>query len=148
MEHSAGIILYKKELGRTYFFVCTPGGPFWEKKELWNFPKGHVKDGESKLEAALREFKEETSIDLSNLSVYRYLGDVRQNRYKIVSVFAKKYEGENTENCKSLICKKRIKGKEITYNEIKDYSWMTYDELAKKGLKCYLNKYKMLLDND
>lgn len=148
MEYSAGIILYKREFGKTYFFVCTPGGPFWKKRELWNFPKGHIENGETALDAAIREFKEETSIDLCQLSTYRLLGDVLQNKKKKVTVFAKEYDGEKTENCKSIQCKTVINGKEYLHDEIKDYAWMTYDELVEKGMKCYLNVYKMLLDDD
>lgn len=148
MEYSAGIILYKKEFGNTYFFVCTPGGPFWEKRELWNFPKGHIDNGESRLDAAIREFKEETSIDLCPFSTYRFLGNIKQNKHKTVSVFAKKYDGEDTKNCKSIMCKTVIKGKEFIHSEIKGYAWMTYDELIEKGMKCYLNIYKMLLEDD
>ena len=39
-----------------------PGGPFWVKKDAgaWSIPKGLVDEGEDLLEAAKREFLEET----------------------------------------------------------------------------------------
>lgn len=65
-RQSAGILLYrlKKE---AEFFLVHPGGPFWKGKEAgaWSIPKGEVSADESPLNAARREFKEETgqSID-------------------------------------------------------------------------------------
>jgi len=39
-----------------------PGGPFWEHKDLgvWSIPKGEFRSEEDPLEAARREFEEET----------------------------------------------------------------------------------------
>jgi predicted NUDIX family NTP pyrophosphohydrolase len=41
-----------------------PGGPFWAKKDdgAWSIPKGEFADGEEPLDAAKREFEEETGI--------------------------------------------------------------------------------------
>jgi predicted NUDIX family NTP pyrophosphohydrolase len=43
-------------------FLVHPGGPFWAKKDLgaWSIPKGGIEEGEDPLEAARREFEEET----------------------------------------------------------------------------------------
>ena len=39
-----------------------PGGPFWARKDLgaWSIPKGEIDPGEEPLDAARREFTEET----------------------------------------------------------------------------------------
>jgi predicted NUDIX family NTP pyrophosphohydrolase len=39
-----------------------PGGPFWARKDegAWSIPKGEIADQEEPLEAAEREFREET----------------------------------------------------------------------------------------
>ena len=39
-----------------------PGGPFWAKKDAgaWSIPKGELDEGEDALQAAKREFEEET----------------------------------------------------------------------------------------
>jgi predicted NUDIX family NTP pyrophosphohydrolase len=46
-------------------FLVHPGGPFWAKKDLgaWSIPKGEI-DDEEPLEAARREFFEETGATL------------------------------------------------------------------------------------
>ena len=43
-----------------------PGGPFWKNKDIgaWSIPKGEFTDEEDPLEAARREFKEETGSDV------------------------------------------------------------------------------------
>ena len=49
------------------FFLVHPGGPFWAKKDLgvWSIPKGEYNEGDDPLQAARREFEEETSKKLS-----------------------------------------------------------------------------------
>jgi predicted NUDIX family NTP pyrophosphohydrolase len=43
-------------------FLVHPGGPYWAKKDVgaWSIPKGEVGEDENPLEAAKREFHEET----------------------------------------------------------------------------------------
>lgn len=50
--------------GGLEFFLAHPGGPFWANREdgAWTIPKGGVEAGEEILDAALREFQEETGI--------------------------------------------------------------------------------------
>ena len=38
----------------------------------WDFPKGHVEDGETEVQTAIREVKEETNIDVEVDEAYRY----------------------------------------------------------------------------
>lgn len=38
----------------------------------WDFPKGHVEDGETEIQTAIREVKEETNIDVEVNEEYRY----------------------------------------------------------------------------
>lgn len=39
----------------------------------WGFPKGHVEQGESEVETAIREIKEETNLDVQINEKYRYV---------------------------------------------------------------------------
>lgn len=63
---SAGLLLYRLRQGRLEVFLVHPGGPFWAKKDLgaWSLPKGEFTEPENPLEAARREFQEETGFDL------------------------------------------------------------------------------------
>src|SRR5580704_12643999 len=59
---SAGLLMYRKSGSILEVFLVHPGGPFWAKKDegAWSIPKGEFGDGEEPLEAAKREFQEET----------------------------------------------------------------------------------------
>jgi predicted NUDIX family NTP pyrophosphohydrolase len=63
MKKSAGILLFRRSNGHTEFFLVHPGGPFYAKKDLgvWTIPKGEF-DLEEPLDAAIREFEEETGM--------------------------------------------------------------------------------------
>lgn len=149
-EYCSGIILHRlnEETNDVEFFVCTPDGPFWKNKELWNFPKGHRKKRELPLRTALREFEEETSIELDfDSSFYRFHGFIKQNENKTVAVYSREWWGEDTANCYSNFTISKFKGKRIRHREIKDYKWMSYDELVEKGVKCYLPVYKDIMSS-
>ncbi len=68
------------------------GGPFWAKKDAgaWFVPKGEVEPGEDQLEAAKREFKEETGFDPGG--ELQPLGIVKHKSGKTVTVWA--FEGD------------------------------------------------------
>ncbi len=61
-KQSAGILLYRKTNNQLQVFLVHPGGPFFKNKDIgvWSIPKGEFLDGEDPLEAAKREFNEET----------------------------------------------------------------------------------------
>lgn len=61
-KQSAGILLYRKNGGTFQVFLVHPGGPFFMNKDdgSWSIPKGEFLDDEDPLEAAKREFEEET----------------------------------------------------------------------------------------
>lgn len=60
-KKSAGILLYRIRNQQLEVFLVHPGGPFYAKKDLgsWSIPKGEF-ENEDALEAAKREFHEET----------------------------------------------------------------------------------------
>ncbi len=64
---SAGILMYRFKGERPEVLLVHPGGPFWVNKDLgaWSIPKGLVDDNEDALEAAKREFEEETGFSVS-----------------------------------------------------------------------------------
>ncbi|WP_212003593.1 NUDIX domain-containing protein [Chitinophaga sp. HK235] len=62
MKQSAGILLYRKISDITEYFLVHPGGPYFQRKDAgwWSIPKGEIEPGEAPLQAAIREFEEET----------------------------------------------------------------------------------------
>jgi predicted NUDIX family NTP pyrophosphohydrolase len=87
-KQSAGLLLYRFREGALEVFLVHPGGPFWAKKDLgvWSIPKGEMDEGEELLEAARREFEEETGFRPEG--IFRELTSVRQRSGKIVHAWA------------------------------------------------------------
>jgi predicted NUDIX family NTP pyrophosphohydrolase len=90
-QTSAGLLMYRWSGSVLEVFLVHPGGPFWAKKDegSWSIPKGLVNEDEDKLEAAKREFVEETSIVPSGPWID--LGVVRQKSGK--NVYGWAFEG-------------------------------------------------------
>jgi predicted NUDIX family NTP pyrophosphohydrolase len=59
---SAGLLVYRYNSNIVEVFLVHPGGPFWKNKDkgAWSIPKGEFEAPENPLDAALREFQEET----------------------------------------------------------------------------------------
>lgn len=87
-KQSAGILLYRYINKALQVFLVHPGGPFWKNKDLgaWSIPKGEFIDGEKGLDAAIREFKEETGAKVSGDFIE--LSPVKQKAGKIVYAWA------------------------------------------------------------
>lgn len=85
---SAGILLFRQCSGRTQVLLVKPGGPFWRNRDAgaWMIPKGAVEPGESPVQAALREFAEETGVAIDRVPFA--LATVRQAGGKRVEAFA------------------------------------------------------------
>ncbi|CAM3663972.1 NUDIX hydrolase [Sphingobacterium prati] len=131
---SAGILLYKFQGTEISFFLVHPGGPFFAKKDegWWTVPKGEVEDNESELEAAKREFQEETGY-LPNGSFIR-LNPVKQKGGKIVRCWA--VEGDIDPD--GLISNNfqmewpPKSGRIQTFPEIDSGAWFTMEEAKRK----------------
>jgi predicted NUDIX family NTP pyrophosphohydrolase len=84
--------MYRKRDRDLEVLLAHPGGPFWANKDrgAWSIPKGEYGAGEDPLEAAKREFEEETGFAANG--IWHELGQVRQAGGKIVSVWA--FEGD------------------------------------------------------
>ena len=84
---SAGLLAFRRRGGQTEFLLAHPGGPYWTKRDAgaWTIPKGLV-DRDQLLDAAVREFKEETGFDARGPFVP--LAPVRQKSGKTVHAFA------------------------------------------------------------
>jgi predicted NUDIX family NTP pyrophosphohydrolase len=87
-KRSAGILMYRMRAGRVQVFLIHPGGPFWTRKDhgAWSIPKGQLADEEDPLDAAKREFQEETGFTVAGDFVP--LEAIRQASGKIVRAWA------------------------------------------------------------
>ena len=92
MKKSAGLLLYRRasESGEVEVLLVHPGGPFFSRKDAgyWSIPKGLVEEGEPDLDAARREFTEETSLAVDDATEFLDLGEVRQKGSKLVRAWA------------------------------------------------------------
>jgi predicted NUDIX family NTP pyrophosphohydrolase len=86
-KQSAGILLYKLGIHLEVFLVH-PGGPFWKNKDAgtWTIPKGEFDHEEPALDAAIREFREETGVALKGQ--FQPLSPIRQKGGKRVYAWA------------------------------------------------------------
>ncbi len=115
-------------------FLAHPGGPFWARRDegAWTIPKGGVEPGESPLEAARREFVEETGIEPR--SAFIPLGSVRQRAGKIVHAWA--WEGDADPGAIASNTTQtewpRGSGRHITYPEVDRCAWFTPEEARRR----------------
>jgi predicted NUDIX family NTP pyrophosphohydrolase len=91
-KRSAGLMMYRCGPHSVEVFLVHPGGPYFTKKDLgaWTIPKGEYLEDEQPLEAAKREFQEETGFPVPE--IFLDLGSIKQAGGKIVSAWA--FEGD------------------------------------------------------
>ena len=90
---SAGLLLFRRSGdGALEMFLAHPGGPFWAHRDdgAWTIPKGALNADEPLLDAARREFEEETG--LRPTGPFLPLGSIRQKAGKTVHAWA--WEGD------------------------------------------------------
>ena len=124
---SSGLLLFRRTgvSGQLQVFLAHPGGPFWAKRDLgaWTIPKGVVDDGEDLLDAARREFREETGIEAPGPFIP--LGAIKQKAGKIVHAWA--WEGDADPSVATSNTTRtewpRGSGKWITYPEVDRCDW-------------------------
>src|SRR5215813_2054253 len=87
-QTSAGLLLFRRTESLAEVFLVHPGGPFWRNKDAgaWSIPKGLVGADEEPLQAARREFAEETG--MVSAGQFLDLGETKQPGGKIVRAWA------------------------------------------------------------
>lgn len=88
-KQSAGLLLFRRGRdGTLEVLLVHPGGPYWAKRDLgaWSIPKGEFTVADDPLDAARREFREETSFEIDGPFVP--LQPVRQAGGKLVHAWA------------------------------------------------------------
>jgi predicted NUDIX family NTP pyrophosphohydrolase len=87
-KQSAGILLYRTTNRELEVFLVHPGGPFFVNKDdgAWSIPKGEFLDDEDPLDAAKREFFEETGQAIDGTFIL--LAPIKQKNGKMVFAWA------------------------------------------------------------
>jgi predicted NUDIX family NTP pyrophosphohydrolase len=125
-----------RRVDRLEVFLVHPGGPHFAKKDLgiWTIPKGEYLKGELPLDAAKREFQEETGFPVSE--PFLYLDSITQKGGKIVTAWA--FEGDcDPAKMISNLCEVEWpprSGRIIEIPEADRGAWFTIDE-AKEHIK-------------
>ena len=88
MRKSAGILLFRIKEREPEVFLVHPGGPFWKGKDkgAWSIPKGEFDENEAAIDAAKREFMEETGKSVNGNLIQ--LNPVKQKGGKLVLAWA------------------------------------------------------------
>lgn len=119
---SIGAVIFRKEKNKIYYLLLHyPAGH-------WDFPKGHLKKGETEKETALREIKEETGLE-----EIEFIPNFSE---KITYFFRDKY---NHKKKSPLIFKEVIfyltqskeKNIKISFEHL-GYEWLPFEEAIKK----------------
>ena len=147
-KRSAGLLMFRRKDGELELFLVHPGGPFWAAKDAgaWTVPKGEYVDGEEPLDAAKREFAEETGFAAEGEFID--LGTVRQTSGKIVNAWA--FEGNcDPEKLVSNFCEIEWpprSGKRMQIPEVDRGAWFTVGEARSKILKSQLGFLDVLAE--
>ena len=90
MKISAGLLVYRFRNTGVEVFLIHPGGPFWENKDAtaWSIPKGEPDNEEDSLQAAQREFLEETGFEAPG--PFLKMNPVKQSSQKTIEAWAMK----------------------------------------------------------
>jgi bis(5'-nucleosidyl)-tetraphosphatase len=118
-HHSAGVIVFRDDAPRSYLLMRSA----LTRRPVWEFPKGALEAGESELEAAERELREETGLALGDYNLLD--GFHEEERYYFT-------RGAGTDLC---LIRKRVdyflaewqSGEIQVSREASRYEWVTAD---------------------
>ena len=134
-KKTAGVLLYRLRNSELEVFLVHPGGPFWAKKDLgaWSIPKGEFGEDEEPLNAAKREFQEETGFSI--VGNFIGLAPLKQRSGKLIYAWA--LEGDcDAETIKSNLFSIEWpprSGRRREYPEVDRAGWFALD-LAKRKI--------------
>lgn len=116
IKTGVGVMLLKNNkvlLGHRLPTIKDTGGIY--EPDSWTFPGGKQEYEETVIETAIRETKEETNLDISDIHVYTATDEFQSDRhYVTIGVISSSYEGEL---------------KAMEPNKIDRWSWFDLDNL-------------------
>ena len=132
--YSAGILLYRLRDNAVEVLLAHPGGPFWSGKDLgaWSIPKGQSEANEDSLQAAKREFREETGFEVDGQFVD--LGTIRQPSRKMIQIWALEHDmdADRLQSNEFALEWPRKSGIMMQFPEIDRAEWFDIDRARQK----------------
>ncbi len=128
---SCGVVLYRRTANEIEYLLLKQAG------DTWSVPKGHMEQGETEVETALREVWEEAGIKVENLD--DFYGEVN---YTIGNLIKKKV---------ALFAAETDAEPQISPSEILEYRWATAEEakmLLYLGYDAVLDKLEKKLSDE
>ncbi|MFP4376072.1 MAG: NUDIX domain-containing protein [Spirochaetales bacterium] len=123
---SCGAVIYRRRLRKPEFLVV-----LHEKGRHWGFPKGHANSGETEMETAVREIKEETGLHVT----------FREDFYERVYFLTPKERRKEVVFFLSRVGRHHV---QVDPAEIREYRWLSYwetrDRLTYENSKLVLDK--------
>ncbi|WP_072802746.1 NUDIX domain-containing protein [Rhodococcoides yunnanense] len=134
-KQSAGLLPYRRRGGVVEVLIAHPGGPYWARKDdgAWSVVKGEYID-EEPLDAAKREFREETGLDVVGDPFL--LNVITQKAGKVVTVFAVEadYDAESAVSNTFEMEWPPRSGKMQSFPEVDRIEWFSLDDARIKLL--------------
>lgn len=127
---SAGLLMYRRKDRVIEVFLVHPGGPFFAGKDLgaWSIPKGIIHENEDALEAAKREFQEETGFNAEGRFIP--LSAVKLKSGKVVRAWAVEGDHDPVEIKSNLFSMEwpPHSGKQREFPEVDRAAWFDVEE--------------------
>lgn len=146
--NSTGILLFRYKNEKLEVLLVHPGGPFWVKKDngAWSIPKGLIEENEDLLDAAKREFKEETGIEAEGEFID--LGNLKQRSKKIIHAWALEKDLDESKIVSNTFTLEwpRNSGNVKDYPEIDKAGWFDIEQAKAKIIKGQLGFLEKLVD--
>jgi predicted NUDIX family NTP pyrophosphohydrolase len=128
--------MYRRRGGSIEVLLAHPGGPFWSRKDAgaWSIPKGGFEPPEEALDAARREFREETGWEACG--ELKPLTPLKQPSGKLIHAWA--FEGDcdpaTLRSEKFAMEWPPKSGRQAEFPEIDRAAWFGLDEAARRIL--------------
>ena len=145
------MLLFRRQGPSLEVLLVHPGGPFWAKRDrgAWSIPKGEYQPEEEPMDAARREFREETGFPPEGDLLP--LGEVKQPGGKIVQAWA--LEGD----CDPALLRSNTfllewpprSGKKMTVPEADRAAWFSIPEARERllpGQAPFLDRLVQILE--
>lgn len=150
MKRSAGILPYKLREGQVFVYLEHPGGPYFRGINKWSICKGEYAE-ESAIEAALREFKEETGFVVKKDDLF-FIGSIKLNATnKLVTIFGLEtdFDASKMTSNTFLLEWPKGSGKVKEFPEMDKGAWIEINDARKiifKGQEKILDKLLDIID--